>query len=235
MLFVCFTYGLVTLFIVLLTSFPWMALVPRLYDEDNWTVLKEILHTLFNVSLVAIGNLFLSAYYGFYELSLEYLLVFWGYTMAVGFLPLTFEVLIRQIIYQKQNQRKSEAMESDLANRPRQNEELVFENEDGKVVFQVKKDQVFFLESADNYVIVYFKSEDQIEKEIIRNSLARFEEMFQGKRFFRSHRSYLVNLDCVEHVSGNARGYNLKFSDAVKTVPVARRKLKDFETVMKTT
>ena len=41
-------------------------------------------------------------------------------------------------------------------------------------------------------------------------------------QFFRCHRTYLVNLDRVGHVSGNAQGYKLHLEGIDNLVPVSR-------------
>jgi DNA-binding LytR/AlgR family response regulator len=46
--------------------------------------------------------------------------------------------------------------------------------------------------------------------------------------FFRCHRAYIVNLDKVQHVEGNAQGYRLRFPDVEEPVPVSRNLNSEF-------
>ncbi|WP_366512832.1 LytTR family transcriptional regulator DNA-binding domain-containing protein [Kordia sp.] len=45
---------------------------------------------------------------------------------------------------------------------------------------------------------------------------------------YKTHRSYLVNLDKIISCSGNAQGYQLSLENYTNTVPVSRSKLKAF-------
>jgi DNA-binding LytR/AlgR family response regulator len=46
----------------------------------------------------------------------------------------------------------------------------------------------------------------------------------QGKQnIYRCHKSYLVNLAKVNHVSGNAQGYKLHLKDVEDQIPVSRK------------
>ena len=46
--------------------------------------------------------------------------------------------------------------------------------------------------------------------------------------FFRCHRAYIINLDKVEQVEGNAQGYKLKVRGTEERVPVSRSLNKEF-------
>jgi DNA-binding LytR/AlgR family response regulator len=50
---------------------------------------------------------------------------------------------------------------------------------------------------------------------------------------YKTHRSYLVNLNYVEHVTGNAQGYKLHLNSHEEKIPVARNSIKNFEEKMK--
>ncbi|NRA11079.1 MAG: LytTR family transcriptional regulator, partial [Crocinitomicaceae bacterium] len=48
----------------------------------------------------------------------------------------------------------------------------------------------------------------------------------------KTHRSYVVNLDAVEDVQGNAQGYVLSLTNTDERVPVARNHVNDFNLLM---
>lgn len=108
---------------------------------------------------------------------------------------------------------------------------LVAENEKDALV--VPPDHLLAIESSDNYCTVFYTRKDALTKELIRSSLSRLEAQLAIKRptdqtsihnpFIRCHRSYVVNLDRVERVSGNAQGYKLHLLGGQLTVPVARK------------
>ncbi|HVU59179.1 MAG TPA: LytTR family DNA-binding domain-containing protein [Puia sp.] len=79
--------------------------------------------------------------------------------------------------------------------------------------------QFLYAEAADNYVKIFYTDDQQL----IRSTLRQLEEIFQGnERIFRCHRTYLVNLDKVVHISGNAQGYKLHLEGVSQIIPVSR-------------
>jgi DNA-binding LytR/AlgR family response regulator len=42
------------------------------------------------------------------------------------------------------------------------------------------------------------------------------------KNIIRCHRSYIVNLENIENISGNLQGYQLNFKQYTEQVPVSR-------------
>lgn len=82
-----------------------------------------------------------------------------------------------------------------------------------------QSEEFLYAESADNYVKVFYTGGQQL----IRSTLKQLEDSFRGnERIFRCHRTYLVNLDRVIHISGNAQGYKLHLEGVVQTIPVSR-------------
>jgi DNA-binding LytR/AlgR family response regulator len=63
-----------------------------------------------------------------------------------------------------------------------------------------------------------------LSKKLLRNSLkAVTESLVEHPQLFRCHKSYLVNLLNVVHVSGNAQGYKLHLLNTDFRVPVSRQ------------
>lgn len=58
---------------------------------------------------------------------------------------------------------------------------------------------------------------------MLRSSLSRLENQLEGQNIVRCHRSFIVNLDKVEKVTGNAQGYKLHLETPELVVPVARK------------
>jgi DNA-binding LytR/AlgR family response regulator len=46
--------------------------------------------------------------------------------------------------------------------------------------------------------------------------------------FFRCHRAFIVNLDKIEQVEGNAQGYKIKLQGAENLIPVSRNLNREF-------
>ncbi len=228
-------FGVVT-FVITAIHFPlWPTLFPRLFTEEKWTVGREILFITANVLLIAVANRFY----------LESLLQAEGksgfswigmilVTFLVGIFPITGLVLVSYIRrLKKYSQAAAElpALSSnpDDSRRPKIAPEkvassvitLVAENEKDKLI--ISPGDLLFIESSDNYCTVFYWKNGELVKPLLRSSLGRLEKQIGLTHIVRCHRSYVVNLNRVERVTGNAQGYKLHLSGGQFQIPVARQ------------
>jgi len=75
---------------------------------------------------------------------------------------------------------------------------IPFHDEKGELRFSVKLENLLYLESADNYVIVHYLDKDKTLRFILRNTIKRLEESLKGTEVIRCHRSYMVNFEKVK-------------------------------------
>lgn len=99
---------------------------------------------------------------------------------------------------------------------------------DGFVV--AKNEEIIFLEADENYTTIYLTNK---RKHLSCGSIKRFEDILDKRTFFRTHRSFIVNI--AQHLKEFSRkeGNILYLSDDYQ-VPVARRILPDFLSRMNT-
>jgi len=72
-------------------------------------------------------------------------------------------------------------------------------------------------------VQVYYFENQVLRSRMLRSTLRKMEDALAAwPQFFRCHRTYLVNFDTIEKVSGNAQGYRLHLRDLEETIPVSR-------------
>ncbi len=60
---------------------------------------------------------------------------------------------------------------------------------------EVKPEEVLMLQAEINYTLVYFVNG---RKTIVATPLKKLEERFSPFDFYRTHKSYLVNLKCIK-------------------------------------
>jgi hypothetical protein len=102
--------------------------------------------------------------------------------------------------------------------------ELVSENDSDN--FQVLVSEIVFLKSADNYVEVGYKENDEIKKRLVRNTLKKIEQQLKEyNNFIRTHRTSIVNIQFVEKLNKNFNTYWLSLSETKEIIPVARQYL----------
>ncbi|MBN2485424.1 MAG: LytTR family transcriptional regulator [Bacteroidales bacterium] len=98
-----------------------------------------------------------------------------------------------------------------------------FHDENGKLKISVILDDILYLESSDNYVLIHYVSNNKISKYIIRNTLKNLETKLLIMGFVRCHRSYLVNFSKVKILKREKDGLFLELnSDPQLVLPVSK-------------
>jgi hypothetical protein len=100
--------------------------------------------------------------------------------------------------------------------------DVSFLAENNKDVFRLKLNQLLFIEANDNYSSFSYLEKGQVKKELIRGSLKRMQEQIDNEALIRCHKSYIVNLNKINKVLGNAKGYRLQLDEVDIEIPVSR-------------
>ncbi len=257
---VCLGYGAITTGVMLLMQLLLPRFFPHFYAEEDWTVGREIAHTMGNILLIAGGNLGYSVYMEFVDLSFGAFLIFLGFTLVVGSFPAVVGVLLRQNAYQRKYLAQSQVYNAQLDRQHSMAHEgrvvvevvpasaktavpevrITLQEDSGGKAFTCFISNLLAIEAADNYVKLHLDPEanDQAglpfrKTELLRLTMATAEEaLSKHPGFFRSHRSWMVNLDRLEKVEGNARGYRLHMAGMKEPIPVSRSRIEAFQGVM---
>jgi hypothetical protein len=109
------------------------------------------------------------------------------------------------------------------------NSMITFRDEKGVLRFSIKPEDLLYLESADNYVIIHYLENEKQVKYMIRNTLKRIESEFTNSELVRCHRSYIVNLLNVKVIRKEKEGLMINFeSPSHVTLPVSKTYLDGF-------
>jgi len=215
------------LFFLVLTK-----LFPDYFNEDNWTLGKEISYSLFNFLAVGHGN-YLYIRYGTLagHDTLNYVSMILG-TFAVGFFPFLFFSMLMHVRRLQRNMKLASDLnqsiaEDEVAHTSDAEIELVGENVADKL--RVRQDQLLYIQSSGNYIEVVHNDGEHVHKTLLRNSISSTEQaLLQMPSMFRCHRKFLVNLERIEEVMGNSQGYRIRLDKDVEPIPVARTKNAEF-------
>jgi hypothetical protein len=231
-----FLYGVVCVIVLLGGLLLLPRLLPSLFAESGWTVWKEILHIIGCVLAVAAGNILFTHYYFGEVLDGGLVLKFGWITFSVAILPVTILVLTRQLRLMKAYSQQAALLDRQVqgpAEMTGSPPEITFSSENGQETFRLSLSSFLYAEAADNYVKVFYWSEDRPAQRIIRSSLKKLEEGLKGyDRLYRCHRTYIVNLENVVHISGNAQGYKLHFNGVEPAIPVSRNLNKEITSLV---
>lgn len=100
---------------------------------------------------------------------------------------------------------------------------IPFYDDKGILKFSVKKENLLYLESAENYVNICYLNKGKVAKYLLRDTLKKIEESFSGTEIIRCHRSYMVNFEKVKVIRKDRDGLKLEFDDPTITdIPVSK-------------
>lgn len=228
-------YGLATFLVMLIFNVIMLFSFRNYFNEPNWTTSKELLWLLILLFFIGLANTLYTMLAGVGGFHLKTILYFELYTILIGFFPISASILINyyRLIsgYEKGsneiNKRLKEHLsgEHSISGNPdlsTKSVTLIAENGKDEFTFAVKS--IVFIRSADNYAEIFFIDDHaKLTCQLIRITLKKCEEELQTyHQFFRCHKSFLVNLQKVSKVTGNAQGYKLHVENAEELIPVSR-------------
>jgi DNA-binding LytR/AlgR family response regulator len=99
-----------------------------------------------------------------------------------------------------------------------------FHDEKGELCLSVTKENLLYIEAADNYVEIWYLNREAPTKSVVRNSLKNIEKHMAHTNVVRSHRSYIVNLETVKVIRRQKDGIYMAFGvERVPDIPVSER------------
>ncbi len=100
---------------------------------------------------------------------------------------------------------------------------IPFYDDKSTLKFSVKKENLLYLESTENYVTVCYLNKDKVSKYLLRDTMKKMEENFAGTEIIRCHRSYMVNFENVKVIRKDKDGLKLEFDNPnVIDIPVSK-------------
>ncbi len=147
------------------------------------------------------------------------------YTPLILLIPYSISILTIIIKDQKiQINKLKEIIENNTGNNNQTNStNLSFLDEKNEMRLSIKKENLLFLESADNYVCIWYLHNAGINKFFLRNTLKSMSSMFTGSNVLRCHRSYMVNFDHVNTITRTHDGIFIEMDNPdITNIPVSR-------------
>ncbi len=93
----------------------------------------------------------------------------------------------------------------------------------GILRFSVKLENLYYIESQDNYIKVHYFNKGTMCNYMIRCTLKTIEESFAGGTLIRCHRSYIVNSDKVKVLRKEKDGVYIDLDfDGANEIPVSK-------------
>lgn len=100
---------------------------------------------------------------------------------------------------------------------------ISFRDEKGILRLSLASQNLIYLESADNYVIIVYTNKGVLSNFMIRNSLKKIEESLKNTKIKRCHRSYMVNFEHIKILRREKDGVHIEFDiDKVPRIPISK-------------
>lgn len=100
---------------------------------------------------------------------------------------------------------------------------IAFYDDKSILKFSVKRENLLYIESSENYVSICYINKGNVSKYLLRDTLKKFEEIFAGTDIIRTHRSYMVNFEKVKVIRKEKEGLRLELeSPSVIDIPVSK-------------
>lgn len=98
-----------------------------------------------------------------------------------------------------------------------------FYDEKNELRISIKRHNLLYLESADNYVNIWYMNKGKLTKFMLRNSLKAIEESMANTSVLRCHRSFIANFELVKVIRRQKDGIYLEFGiEHVPDIPISK-------------
>jgi hypothetical protein len=186
--------------------------------KRHWFLWDEIVFIcLSSLSGVIIGYLYLDVVFEHQSLSFKRFLLFF-YHLFLPILPLIIftKTVLRYLFSVKSNTDLKYGVSEKINNI---SNKLTIKGDYAKDELVIFEDQLLYVKSEDNYVVVYYKDE-VLRHKILRSKLS--DVLIQVPFLVQSHRSYLINPNHSFKLKGNSQKAILISTFFNEEIPVAR-------------
>ena len=141
--------------------------------------------------------------------------------VAIGLQVVAFYVLLFEAYDLRQTINKWQIQE--MNDQQEHTDVFKIYDERGELKLLVRPEMLYYIESADNYVIIHYLNMGKMEKMMIRNTLKNIEWRFKDRSLVRCHRSYIANIANVKMLKKSDNEMMLDFGiDSIKPLPVSK-------------
>ncbi len=95
---------------------------------------------------------------------------------------------------------------------------ISFKENANKTKLSLRLGDLLYVESSDNYVLIFYSNGNKIEKSVVRNTIKQLEQELTPYEIIRCHRSYMVNPINISRKEKTSQGLNLFFRKFEKIV-----------------
>ena len=201
--------------------------------EDYWKVSDELLSVLGLMIVIGVGQWGIRpVIYSNDSLSFAYLFEeVWHACISGGLIYLLVTLVNINFLTRKHNQQSISFKPSRHATGK---ESVSIKTQSLSDDFELRPFDLICAKADGNYMSIYQKDEKGVKDELKRITMQSLCDQLQAYEFIlKTHRGYLVNINYITKTSGNAQGYLLDMASLDFEIPVSRKHLESFKSVMR--
>lgn len=185
-------------------------------------VLISMLYTCFTIQGVTLGII---------DFHLSSFMHMFLHAFETSFMALIVPYIIAGMFFAIEDKNKTirlmntnEVVSDETQELPSGVQKVTLYDNSGVMKLSVSLANLFYIESDDNYIIVWYTdSKGDLKKYMIRCRLKTVEESFMGSSLVRCHRKYIVNMDKVQALRKEKDGYELDLeNDAIPPITITK-------------
>jgi len=170
---------------------------------------------------------FMSLFYTIYTLSVnperEWLNVFKESSINTALVLLLPYSVIHLYFFYQDNKKQLKLLENERTDSVSKLNVYSFYDEKNELRISIKRNNLLYIESADNYVNIWYMNKGQLTKFMLRNSLKAIEESLADTSVLRCHRSFIANFELVKVIRRQKDGIYLEFGiEKVRDIPISK-------------
>jgi hypothetical protein len=217
-----------------------LLLFPKISEDEFWTGFKVLLINALDLLFIGAMNYLLAAILGKITLSWHAFAYFESRIMMLGFLQLTFWDILFQVLLSEKHHERAQFLNHQLRelppnlvfsntnrplNSPSMAQYVIIRAENPNENFKLWLEKGLFIQTEGPFVRVSYLENKQVKTVLIRTSLRKvMEDLQNAPQYCRCHINYLVNMNKIMSITGNAQGYQLELESVCQFIPVTYTK-----------
>lgn len=208
---------------------------PQYFNEDKWTLKRNLVWVLIinvifaNIMFFALNLFLIYKYNTSREFTFKNYL-WWAYLQILIGVPLGVIInLVNQYYLLKKHLRIAVNINNSLESKNEPIAQSLLELEVDKYTkVNIDINSILYIEALGNYVNIVYQNKE-VKKVTIRETILHIEQKINAPNLiYKPHRSYLVNLQHIHHITGDAQGLKVHLKGIDNVIPVSRNKIKEF-------
>ena len=212
--------GIITFLSLSLNLLILPSLFPKILNGSSWNVKKEIFWDLWILFTVSVGYFLYYKTLGIMEFGFDMIIKL----ILIAIVPTSVLITFNRNRLLRSHLKLANELNQKLKENKSIPDKLVhFMSDYQKDNLSIKVSLILFIRSANNYIEVFWKEDRAVKSQMVRCSLTKAEEVLKEDKFiFKSHRSYMANINHIDRIEGSSQGYRLYFEKVDFPVPVSK-------------